>query len=186
MNSWFESPIDSNFLLSYPWCRRLHLLVPQLVPLDLGNRRELARSNEKTYGWSFGLRGPFFLVGDLRLFGLIIRCSRARIPRGLLRAPEAGSTPPLDPIDGTQIVGAGDGSGEIGEPSFEILNSGATQPLPVRRPRPVPARTPIREIRTRVLDRQVPAPGTKLRGASALVNAGFGSKPSCQGRACAN
>jgi hypothetical protein len=26
-----------------------------------------------------------------------------------------------------------------GEPSFEILNSGATRPLPVRRPRPVPA-----------------------------------------------
>jgi len=37
--------------------------------------------------------------------GLIIRCSRPRNPGVFFELPEPGSTPSLDPIDGTRIVG---------------------------------------------------------------------------------
>jgi hypothetical protein len=111
------------------------------------------------------LRGPFRLFvqvigGSVR--GLIIRCSRARNPRDLLRAARAWqhTATRLHRRDSDRRAG---GRGEIKEPSFEILNSGATRPLPVTRLRPVPAQTPIRGIRSRVLDRQVPAPGTNAQ-----------------------
>jgi hypothetical protein len=54
-------------------------LVPQLVPLEDGNCREVAEPGEKDHAWSSGFVGPFLLVDGLRLRGLIIRRSEVRV-----------------------------------------------------------------------------------------------------------
>jgi len=47
-------------------------LVPHLVPLEVGNRRELAEQGKNDQAWSVGFSGPFFLVDGLLVSGLII------------------------------------------------------------------------------------------------------------------
>jgi hypothetical protein len=54
-------------------------LVPQLVPLEDGNCREVAEPGENDQAWSSGFFGPFFLVDGLALRGLIIRWSEVQV-----------------------------------------------------------------------------------------------------------